>query len=144
MHLVEMVCLIHLVHLVYVAKIRSCLKVCGGGAIGLWHNWTQTSNIYTIYIKKLGLSWAKLSSATHKLAVAAGFSLAGARAILCIAHFHYLSGWWMSAGWAGGWVLVVGGSKIRTKLSPQMGLAKLELGLSLAIYIIDYIVLYQF
>ena len=33
----------------------------------------------------------------------------------------------------GGWVLVAGGSKIKTELSPQLGLAKLELGLSLAI-----------
>ena len=32
----------------------------------------------------------------------------------------------------GGWVLGAGGSKIKTKLSPQLGLAKLELGLSLA------------
>ena len=39
--------------------------------------------------------------------------------------------WWVS-GWMGGLVLGAGESQIKTKLSPQLGLAKLELGLSLA------------
>ena len=48
--------------------------------------------------------------------------LLGLVAFLCIAHFHYLSGWVVGAG----------GRKIKTKLSPRLGLAKLELGLSLS------------
>ena len=40
-------------------------------------------------------------------------------------------GGWVGVG-LGGLVVGAGGSKIKTKLSPELGLAKLELGLSLA------------
>ena len=63
-----------------------------------------TPALHTKKQNKMGLSWAKISSAKHQLAVADGFSYAGAWAILCIAYFHFLSGWVVFGGWVGaGW-----------------------------------------